>query len=154
MSKKKEYTTSIIGPDGVEHEIDFDKVLKFLESKSEGKKSQDKTEFLKYDFTHDELHSMGMQLSRLSAEQISLENEKKASASNFKAKIDSNTAIIEGLSGKINSGYEHREVKCIVVFNQPVSGTKTIYRADSWKIVEQVAMTPYEMQTELDGFGN
>lgn len=107
-------------------------------------------EFLKYQFTHDELHQKGSDLARINSELISIENEKKAVTAEFKAKQDGKQAEIEVISNHINNGYEHRYIECEVRFNDPNTGMKTIYRKDNGELVRKESMTEEEMQYELE----
>ena len=41
-------------------------------------------------------------------------------------------------------GYEHREIECEVIFNQPTQGKKTIIRKDSNALVGIESMTTFD----------
>lgn len=116
----------------------------------EPKKTKQTKEFLKYEFTHEEIHAKGIELARISSEAQSIENERKAVAAEFKAKIDTKDAEIGVLGNHINNGYEYRYIQCTVILNQPNSGKKTIVRNDTNETVRVEDMTPDEMQSELE----
>jgi hypothetical protein len=115
---------------------------------SEVKVRQSK-EFLKYEFTHDEIHQKGIELARLSSEHIAIDNERKAIASSFKAKIDGKVAEIEMIDNQINNGYEHRYIDCEVHYNNPNTGIKSTFRKDNGALVKKESMTPEELQIEI-----
>ena len=115
----------------------------------EPKKTKQSKQFLKYQFTHDEIHEKGIELARLSSEAIAIENERKAVAAEFKAKIDTKDAEIGVLGNHINNGYEYRYIECTEIFNMPRTGIKTIMRNDTKEKVSEVQMSPDELQSEL-----
>lgn len=118
------------------------------------KKSKIKTkptkEFLKYEFTEDEIHQKGLDLARLNKEHAAIESEKKSVVSGFKAKIDATMTDIETLSNHINNGHEHRYIDCEVRFHDPNTGMKSIFRKDNGELVKKESMSDEEMQTELE----
>lgn len=107
-------------------------------------------EFLKHDFTQDEILEKGTELARINAEKNGIENEKKAVTSSFKAKIDAKDAEIQELSNHINNGFEHRYVQCRVQYNDPNTGYKTIVRLDTGEIVRKESMTAEELQLKFE----
>lgn len=141
------YSTSIsIEFQGKEHLISKPKNMKT----EEPKKTKQAKHFLKYQFTHDEIHGKGIELARITSELAAIENERKAVASEFKAKIDTKSAEMEVLGNHINNGYEHRYIACTEILNQPRIGIKTIVRNDTNEIVSETAMNSDEMQSELE----
>jgi hypothetical protein len=106
-------------------------------------------EFVKYQFTHDEIHAMGADLARVATEHRNIDNERKAIASEFKAKLDGKSAEIEMISSHINSGFQHKYVDCKCVYNDPQPGFKTTYRHDSGEIVKTESMSPDELQVVI-----
>ena len=152
-AEKKDYTVSV-QIDGVWKLIDMDN-LPITEADwlahFEKRKAKTKTikEFLKYPFTHEEIHQKGGELARINSELMAIESEAKASASNFKAKKDVKLSEIEVLSNHINSGFEHRYIPCIIIFNSPNSGMKQLVRKDSGEIIKTESMTSDELQTKL-----
>lgn len=107
-------------------------------------------EFLKHEFTQDEILEKGKELARLSSEHISIDNERKAVASSFKAQLDGKSAEIEMIGNHINNGYEHRYVECVFVMNDPNTGFKCIYRKDTGETVRSMPMSQEEMQIGMD----
>lgn len=114
------------------------------------KKAKTTREFLKYEFTHDEIHDKGLELARLTSEQAAIDNERKAVASEFKAKLDGIAASMETIGKHINNGYEHRYIDCDVIFHKPNTGMKTVYRKDTGEEVRRENMSEEEMQLELE----
>lgn len=87
--------------------------------------------FLKYEFGQEELLGISRELARENADRDALENQKKAVTSELKSKIDLATAHIGSLSLLINNGYEMRNVKCVVDYNNPKEGLKSVQRTDT-----------------------
>lgn len=96
---------------------------------------------LRYDFTAVEVHDLSVQLANETRKVVSLTEEKKSVTSQWTAKINEAKATCNNLSFKVSDGYEHREIDCEVIFNQPAQGKKTIIRKDSNKIVGVEDMT-------------
>jgi len=107
-------------------------------------------EFLKYIFSHDEIHEKGSELARLNSEAAKISDEKKSVTSSFKAQLDEKNAQIGVIGQHINNGYEHRYVECEIHYNDPNTGMKTIYRKDTGEVVKKETMTAEEMQLELE----
>lgn len=96
---------------------------------------------LRYDFTAVEVHDLSLQLANKNKEVKSLIQKKKAVTSQCTAEINAAESACAVLSNQVADGYEHREVDCEVIFNQPAQGKKTIIRKDSNTLVGVEAMT-------------
>lgn len=96
---------------------------------------------LRYDFTAVEVHELSMDLAGKTKEIVTLKKQKTSAVSQYTAKINEAEATCNSLSNKVADGFEHREVECEVIFNQPTNGKKTIIRKDSNTLVGVEAMT-------------
>lgn len=96
---------------------------------------------LRYDFTAVEIHDLSMDLAGKTKEIVTLKKQKTSAVSQYTAKINEAEATCNSLSNKVADGFEHREVECEVIFNQPANGKKTIIRKDSNTLVGVEAMT-------------
>lgn len=96
---------------------------------------------LRYDFTAIEIHELSLQLAGKTKDVASLVKKKKSVTSQCTAEINAAESACAVLSNQVADGYEHREVDCEVIFNQPANGKKTIIRKDSNTIVGIEAMT-------------
>lgn len=96
---------------------------------------------LRYDFTAVEVHELSMDLAGKTKEIVTLKKQKTSAVSQYTAKINEAEATCNSLSNKVADGFEHREVECEVIFNQPANGKKTIIRKDSNTLVGVEAMT-------------
>lgn len=99
---------------------------------------------LRYDFTAVEIHDLSVQLANETKKVVSLTEEKKSVTSQWTAKINESKAACNNLSFKVADGYEHREIECEVIFNQPANGKKTIIRKDSNVLVAVEQMTTFD----------
>lgn len=96
---------------------------------------------LRYDFTAVEIHDLSMDLAGKTKEIVTLKKQKTSAVSQYTAKINEAEATCNSLSNKVADGFEHREIECEVIFNQPANGKKTIIRKDSNTLVGVEAMT-------------
>lgn len=105
---------------------------------------------LRYDFTAVEVHDKSVQLANKTKEVASLVKKKKSVTSQCTAEINAAEAECAVLSNHVADGYEHREVECEVIFNQPTNGKKTIIRKDSNTLVavENMSKADYDKINE------
>ena len=96
---------------------------------------------LRYDFTAVEIHDLSLQLAGKTKEVASLIKKKKSVTSQCTAEINAAESACAVLSNQVADGYEHREIDCEVIYNQPANGKKTIIRKDSNTLVGVEAMT-------------
>lgn len=99
---------------------------------------------LRVDLTAKEVHDYSLELAQENKNNVSLEDEKKAVMSQYKAKIDESQAKINRLSGLVTDGYEMRDVECEVTYHKPTKGKKTIVRKDTDKVTSVESMQDYE----------
>jgi hypothetical protein len=99
---------------------------------------------LRYDFTAVEIHDLSQALASKNKEIVTLKKQKASATSQYTAKINEAEASCNDLSNKVSDGYEHREVDCEVIYNQPDQGKKTIIRKDSNALVCVEAMTAHD----------
>ena len=111
-------------------------------------------EYLKYQFTEQELKEISKKLAYENKNFDELEDAKKSVVSEFSSKLNSARAAITKLSGNINNGYEYRDIECHILLNNPIDGQKTTVRSDSGEIVRIEEMSPAEMQEELEFRGD
>lgn len=111
---------------------------------------QTTTEWLKYEFSEDELKEFAKKLAYETRELMENEETKKSVMSDFKSKIESSKEKISKLSNLINNGYEYRNIDCEVQLNSPEDGQKTIIRKDTGEVVKSLSMTEEEKQEKLN----
>jgi hypothetical protein len=99
---------------------------------------------LRYDFTAVEVHDLSMDLASKTKEIVTLKKQKTSATSQYTAKINEAEATCNSLSNKVADGFEHREIECEVILNQPTNGKKTIIRKDSNTLVGVEAMTEHD----------
>lgn len=107
---------------------------------------------LRYDFTASETHDLSMQLANKTKEFAALTEEKKSVMSQFSARLNEIKATTNKLSNQVADGWEFRETDCIVEYNKPEHGKKTIIRKDHNKVVVIETMTAYDhnLFTQVD----
>jgi len=100
---------------------------------------------LRYDFTQDQLRTLGKELAEGQIKLRQMEDDKKMVMDEWKAKISFQEASITSLSNKVSSGYEYRDMACTATLNEPVKGQKTVRRDDNGEIVRIEEMTDADL---------
>lgn len=106
-------------------------------------------EYLRYEFTEEELRQKSKDLARSVQLQTAAQEEQKAAQAQFKERIESQVANIGRLSRDINGGWEMRNIDCLVQFHTPTIATKRIIRQDTGEVVRECAMEKHELQENL-----
>lgn len=91
---------------------------------------------LKHVFTQKEMDELGNQLANKNQEKRRIEEEKKSVSSDYSSKLKLADEQINSLSDKVASGYEMRDIGCVIQYHEPDRGLKTITRSDtgeSWQ---------------------
>ena len=104
---------------------------------------------LRCSFTEKELLEIGKKLAEATTLLAQQEEEAKAVAKQLKAKCEQTAAKVSENSTKISSGYEYRSVRCLVKYDTPKTGQKTIIRLDTGEVVEVAEMSMAESQLGL-----
>jgi hypothetical protein len=108
-------------------------------------------EYLRYEFTEEELKQKSKDLARSIQLQVAAQEEQKAAAAQFKERIETQVATIGRLSRDINGGWEMRNIDCIVQFHTPTIASKRVIRQDTGELVRECAMEKHELQENLFG---
>lgn len=116
----------------------------------EDKPFRDRELQLPYRFTEEELQEKSNELAGEITARQRLEDDKKETMSNFKARIDKKTANINLLASQVTVKHETRPIHCWLFLNQPIEGQKTIVRSDTKEIVRIEEMEQHEFQEELN----
>ena len=107
------------------------------------------TRLCRYFFNDPEKLILGKELGEHNNALVSVEGDKKRIVADFSAKIAALESEVQSLSGKITSGYEHRDLPCTATFNDPKTGKKTVRRDDTKEVVGIEDMTESDLQTNL-----
>jgi hypothetical protein len=113
------------------------------------KRNEKCTEYLRYQFTAEETTENAKDLARRTMALAELELKKKQLAADIKAETDKVTAEVARLSRFVNDEYDFRMISCLIEYNSPKVGKKTIVREDTGEIVRNEDMAGAEMQDEL-----
>jgi hypothetical protein len=106
-------------------------------------------EYLRYEFSREELQDRAKTLAMNVQRQTQTQEEQKAAQAQFKERLERLTSEVGKLSRDINNGWEMRNIICHVAFHSPVQGTKRIIREDTGELVREMAMARSEMQDNL-----
>lgn len=101
--------------------------------------------------TEKEVADYAQQLARITTSLARIENEKKATMSAFKTRLDRATTDASELANKIETREELRKIDCEWRPDYE-RRTKTLYRLDTGEELETEKMTHEEMQGALPGF--
>ena len=107
------------------------------------------SEYLRCEFTQEEIETFGTDMARAVERRTALEMKKKEVADAIKSDLSREDSLIQSLAQKITKRFEFRNVDCLVTYNTPKSGEKTVTRLDTGGVVETVKMNDGEMQEHL-----
>lgn len=107
--------------------------------------------FLKYVFTKEELLQIAKRQSTALQELERYKNEKKSVVKDFDNKIAKSELIIGESADKVNNGYEHRYVECLITYHSPEENMKTYTRLDSGEIFETIPMVDDDYKLDFSG---
>jgi hypothetical protein len=124
-------------------------MAKAKESKPKQIEQRTISRLLRCELTTDELLAAGKRLAEKSTEMAELEADKKRINDDFKAKISAIEAEVGTLVSRVTTGYEHRNVECVELYDNPERGRKTITRKDTMQRVAVEDMTFNDQQREL-----
>lgn len=94
-------------------------------------KTEEKRLNLQYKFTDEETLVLSKRLAELNNKLQDLEESKKSAMSDFKSRIDISKEEMAMISRKIYSGFEMRNIDCVILYHTPVWGKKLITRKDT-----------------------
>ncbi len=105
-------------------------------------------ETMKYQFSQDEMVKIAQEQARHHNDKGRLENELDQIKQDYKAKLTLVESQISGCTLRITSGYEMRQVKCVVLKFRPDEKSKLIVRTDNGR-ARMVKMQEEEKQLTL-----
>ena len=106
-------------------------------------------EFVKHNFTPEEIVEKANDLANENQRKRRLENDKKSAMSSYKSQIDEVDARISQLSQDITNGYCNEWMMCEVEMNAPNPGFKTIRHPITNEVVRVAPMEDDDFQTEI-----
>ncbi len=104
---------------------------------------------LKVNIDNGKLIELGRELSRYNQEWIELESEKSSVAADYTAKIKRVKTEVEGISLKISTNSEYKNIDCRYDYNVPKKGMKTLTRLDTKKKIGEEKMSNDDVQMLL-----
>jgi len=104
---------------------------------------------LRVDLTLAEKAVLSDQLAQAVGRPNETEADKAEEISQYNADIKAHRASIDKLAQQINLGYEMREVKCPVKYNEPKVGQKSIVHPKTGTVLATEAMKEEERQENL-----
>lgn len=108
-----------------------------------------KTKSIKYEFNEAEKAEIAKEMAKKVEELSRLEDEKKAMTSDFKSKIDLASAECKAAANKLNTGYEYRNIQCLVERDYR-AGKIHFRRPDTMELVRTENMSADEMQMKIE----
>lgn len=107
------------------------------------------TRSLKHVFTAEDHLKNCDEMARLMDAQIQMELTHKEIKSGLKQEEESLSSNIGKYVGFIRDKYEYRKTPCRWTWDMPHSGMKSLYRIDTWELVDVKGMEDYERQQLL-----
>ncbi len=108
------------------------------------------TEYLKYEYTDEEIADAARELATANKKRTSLEQRKKEVDAAIKAEIEVENSAIGRLSNLISTGFEYRDIEVTWTLDTPEDGMKRCVRNDTGEEVKVVRMTDTDRQMALD----
>lgn len=106
------------------------------------------TQYLKHDFTEEELKEMSDDIARAILERNDATSQLKGLKSQFDSNIKMAEAKISSLAEKLRSKYEYRTTSCVEEINY-ITGKYILIREDTGKIIKERELTAKESQIEM-----
>lgn len=103
----------------------------------------------RYVFTEEEKKEISKKLATENQNKQRLEEEKKAVASNFKAKIDTAISKVNLFASQVTNGYEHRTFKCFRYLNF-AKKVREFYSIETGELIQEEAFTQEDFQRRLN----
>lgn len=106
-------------------------------------------EFVKYEFSQEELKELSGNLALTITDRARLEDEKKAAVTGMNADIESKNSTINALAEKVQNEWEMRYLDCYIEKDYKKK-TVSFIRVDNGELVKERSMSPDEFQMSLD----
>jgi hypothetical protein len=111
-------------------------------------RTKQRQEYLKYMFTREEKEAFSEKLARKIKEAELAELRKKDVVKSLDSDIAKVKTEISDIAGKVQNGYEYRNIDCEVTYNYDTR-LKTTVRLDTKEIISDIPMTADELQVPL-----
>ena len=112
------------------------------------------TEWLRYEFSDQELLDIARRSAQAQTRRLELLNRKLEVMKDFGAKIAAEETVLQKYGEAINQGYEYRATECGVFYDRPELGLCELVRLDTGEVVSERRMEPEERQHALDFKGD
>lgn len=104
------------------------------------------TEQIRFDLTNDEIAGISRKREGIAQDRERLDEGFTSLKLDYKAKAERLDLEASELSRKIREGFEMRETRCEISFNDPERGFKTIRRLDNGGVIRVEAMTALDVE--------
>lgn len=104
------------------------------------------TEQIRFDLTNDEIAGISRKREGIAQDRERLDEGFTSLKLDYKAKAERLDLEASELSRKIREGFEMRETRCEISFNNPERGFKTIRRLDNGGVIRVEAMTALDVE--------
>lgn len=105
-----------------------------------------KTLSLKHDFSEKEINDIAHDMTDCIVKKNEVEDEKRSAMRQLNGQIKYWDKQIQDRSILIQDGFEYRDIKCEVKYNDPVVGQKTIIRTDNYELwIEPMTLDEYDL---------
>lgn len=111
---------------------------------------EQKFEYLKYEYTPDEITAAAHDLAAANHRRDGIEKRKKEVVASLTAEMEEQKAAITRLSELIRMGFEYRDIEVRIELDTPEAGKKRTIRIDTGEEVSVKPMTDTDRQMVLD----
>lgn len=109
-----------------------------------------KYEYLRYEYTPDEITVAAHDLATANRKRDGIEQRKKEVVASLKSEFEEQNSAITRLSNLIAMGFEYRDIEVRIELDTPEPGKKRTIRLDTGEEVSVKAMTDTDRQMVLD----
>lgn len=104
---------------------------------------------IKHIFTEHDIAELAREQARALSEVSTLENDLKSVKKDYESRMAAQASKVNSLSTRINSGFEMRTVKCLILDHR-LEGYRLLVRTDTGHVVKRRKLDPHELQMNLE----
>jgi hypothetical protein len=104
----------------------------------------------RHTFSQEELAALGPEAGEARRQLSVVEAEFDSLKKDYKVRIESRESRLDQMLMKLRDGFEMRETLCFWAYDTPVTGTKSLHRADTMEVVETAKMDEADRQLVME----
>jgi hypothetical protein len=104
----------------------------------------------RHTFSQEELAALGPEAGEARRQLSVVEAEFDSLKKDYKVRIETRESRLDQMLMKLRDGFEMRETLCFWAYDTPVTGTKSLHRADTMEVVETAKMDEADRQLVME----